>query len=191
MGPSKRHGAAIPSRRSAAMKVMVFQRPNGALPFNPAATWSPSSKRRHVGLGPGLIDKDQALGIDVSLILPPLLAPALDVFAILFLCGGGFFYGSALRRAGTPRPSGGRPSARERYGGAEAEDEKARQARGAKLERILKAVRAMFPRPEDVRAPAQELLAKAAWSGAAPRRPKGAPSGLERNIPGRQRLSRS
>ena len=81
---------AIPSRRSAAMKVIVFQRPKGAFP-NPATARSPPSKRRHVGLGPGFIDKDQALGIDASLMLPPLFTPALDVFAILLLCGGGFF----------------------------------------------------------------------------------------------------
>ena len=87
----------------------------GSAPFNPAAARSPPSKRRHVGLGPGFIDKDQALGIDASLMLPPLFTPALDVFAILLLCGGGFFYGSALRRAGTPRLSGDPPSAHEGF----------------------------------------------------------------------------
>ena len=29
----------------------------------------PSAQRRHVGLGPGLVDEDQALGIDAVLIL--------------------------------------------------------------------------------------------------------------------------
>jgi hypothetical protein len=38
---------------------------------------------RHVGGGPGLVDEDQSLGIEVELILEPLFAPGQDVGAIL------------------------------------------------------------------------------------------------------------
>ena len=37
----------------------------------------------HIGLGPGLIDKDQALGINASLIAPPPGALASDVWPLL------------------------------------------------------------------------------------------------------------
>jgi hypothetical protein len=40
-------------------------------------------KMRHVGLRPGLVDEDQALGINPPLILPPLRPPARHVGAIL------------------------------------------------------------------------------------------------------------
>src|SRR5919107_1911989 len=38
----------------------------------------------HVGLGPGLVDEDQAFGIEPALVFLPLLAPAGDVGAVLF-----------------------------------------------------------------------------------------------------------
>ena len=37
----------------------------------------------HVGLGPGLVDKDQPFGVKPALVFLPLLAPAGDVGAIL------------------------------------------------------------------------------------------------------------
>src|SRR5687768_17364368 len=50
----------------------------------PAAVWRlawqalsarrPSAKRRHIGLGPGFVDEDQAGGIDAVLVGDPLLA---------------------------------------------------------------------------------------------------------------------
>ena len=40
--------------------------------FEPGAAERPSLRRRHVGLGPGLVDEDQALGRDTVLILDPL-----------------------------------------------------------------------------------------------------------------------
>jgi hypothetical protein len=43
-----------------------------------AASPAPATERRHVRLGPSLVDEDQALGIKPSLILLPLLAPARD-----------------------------------------------------------------------------------------------------------------
>src|SRR5271157_4481028 len=69
----------------------------GRLADHSAAARSPASKRRHVGLGPGFINENQALGIDAVLIGAPLLAPALNVFAILFLGGCGFFMAQPLR----------------------------------------------------------------------------------------------
>jgi hypothetical protein len=44
----------------------------------PLAAWSPTPERRHVGLGPGLVDEDQAPGIKLCLILLPLRAPSRD-----------------------------------------------------------------------------------------------------------------
>jgi hypothetical protein len=38
----------------------------------------------HVGLGPGLVDKDQAFGVKPALVCLPPLAPAGDVGAVLF-----------------------------------------------------------------------------------------------------------
>ena len=38
----------------------------------------------HVGLGPGLVNKDQALRTDLALILLPLRAPAGDVGTVTF-----------------------------------------------------------------------------------------------------------
>ena len=81
----------------------------GRLANHAPAARPPAAQGRHVGFGPGLVDKDEALGIDPPLILPPLLTPALNVFAILFLCGCRFFYGSSRADAEIPRPSGGPP----------------------------------------------------------------------------------
>jgi hypothetical protein len=46
----------------------------------------PAPERGHVGLGPGLVDEDQAGGIDPVLVLNPLRPPARDIGAILFSC---------------------------------------------------------------------------------------------------------
>ena len=46
---------------------------------------------RHVGLGPGLVDEDQAGRIDPTLILPPLRAPPGDVGPILLAGVQAFF----------------------------------------------------------------------------------------------------
>jgi len=44
----------------------------------------PAPDRRHVGLGPGLVDEDEASGIKPTLILLPLLPPAGDLRTQLF-----------------------------------------------------------------------------------------------------------
>src|ERR1700745_1032964 len=77
----------------------------------PLAPRRPSSERRHVGPGPGLIDEDQALRRDPALILPPLLASARDVGAIPFAGDHG---SSASQRGRSSRPTGNRPSAHAR-----------------------------------------------------------------------------
>ena len=48
------------------------------------ATRCPSADRRHVGLGPGLIDEDETPGIKPPLVFLPLLAPACDLGPQLF-----------------------------------------------------------------------------------------------------------
>ena len=43
---------------------MVFQWPCGTLAVQPLPARRPAAQRRHVGLGPGLVDEDQAVGVD-------------------------------------------------------------------------------------------------------------------------------
>ena len=54
---------------------MVFQWPCGTLAGQALAARRPAAQRRHVGLGPGLVDEDQAGGIDAALVRRPLRAP--------------------------------------------------------------------------------------------------------------------
>ena len=49
----------------------------------PLAAWCPTMGARHVGLGPGLVDEDQASGIDPPLIGMPLGAAAAYIRAVL------------------------------------------------------------------------------------------------------------
>ena len=57
----------------------------------PLAARRPSPERRHVGLGPCLVNEDQALWIDPALIFRPLLAPSRDVGTVPFAGDQGFF----------------------------------------------------------------------------------------------------
>ena len=61
------------------------------LGFEPLATRRPSPERGHIGLGPGLVDEDQALLINAILIFSPLGPPARHVGTILFAGEHGFF----------------------------------------------------------------------------------------------------
>ena len=70
---------------------MVFQWPCGTLAMQPAAARCPAPQRRHVGLGPGLVDEHQAGRIDAVLILDPLRPPARDVGAIPLAGDHAFF----------------------------------------------------------------------------------------------------
>ncbi len=60
----------------------------GIEPLSPSA---PSVGPRHVGLGPGLVDKDQAPGIDLSLIALPAPAPPRHVRPVLLAGQHAFF----------------------------------------------------------------------------------------------------
>ena len=59
--------------------------------FEPDAERRPSSQRRHVGLGPGLVDEDQALRRYLVLIPDPLRPPPRDVGTVAFASHYGFF----------------------------------------------------------------------------------------------------
>jgi len=63
----------------------------GNLGFEPLAPRRPAPERRHIGLGPGLVDEDQACRVDPGLIFLPLLTPSRDVRAILLAGEHGFF----------------------------------------------------------------------------------------------------
>ena len=55
------------------------------------AARAPTTQWRHVGFDPGLVDEDQARGINQPLVMPPLSAPPSNVGTILF-AGDGVFY---------------------------------------------------------------------------------------------------
>src|SRR5262249_33116481 len=57
----------------------------------PRAAGRPSPQRRHVRLGPGLVDEDQTLRLDPALILFPLPSLACDVGTIAFAGDESFF----------------------------------------------------------------------------------------------------
>ena len=57
----------------------------------PLSARRPAPERRHVCLGPGLVDEDQTGRINPALILPPLRPTSRDVGTILFAGEHGFF----------------------------------------------------------------------------------------------------
>ena len=54
------------------------------LGLQPLAAWRPTAQRRHIGLGPGLVDEHQVLRIDAMAIAQPLRTATRDIGAILF-----------------------------------------------------------------------------------------------------------
>jgi hypothetical protein len=60
------------------------------------ATWRPSAQWGHVVLGPGLVDEDQALRGDATLILCPLRPSPRDVGTIAFASHHAFFEAELL-----------------------------------------------------------------------------------------------
>jgi hypothetical protein len=58
--------------------------PEWSFGHQPLALQRPASQWRHVGFGPGLVDEDQACGINPSLIAFPLPASTGDVGSSLF-----------------------------------------------------------------------------------------------------------
>ena len=79
------------SLRRAARNVAVFQWPCGTLSTSRSSLRRPAAKAGHVGLRPGLVDEDQALGIDEALIGSPARAMASYVRAILLSRDEGLF----------------------------------------------------------------------------------------------------
>ena len=55
-----------------------------SLVAQPLTPWGPAAQRRHIRLGPGFIDEDEAGGINPPTILQPLFASACDVGPVLF-----------------------------------------------------------------------------------------------------------
>ena len=75
-GGEEGHGAPM------AMRHLGMQRRTAAMPAMGA---------RHVGLGPGLVDEDEACRIDAALMPPPPAPPPRDVRSILLAGEDGFF----------------------------------------------------------------------------------------------------
>ena len=63
----------------------------GHFGFHSSAARPPCAQRRHIGLGPSLIDEDQALRVNSILVLDPLGAPACDVGTIALAGRHAFF----------------------------------------------------------------------------------------------------
>jgi hypothetical protein len=59
--------------------------------FEPLPPQGPAPQRRHIGLGPGLVDEDQPRWIDSRLILLPTGSMACDVRPVLFAGQNAFF----------------------------------------------------------------------------------------------------
>ena len=63
----------------------------GGLGFESSTARPPSAQGRHVGLGPSLIDEDQALRVDPVLVLGPLCSSSRDVGTVAFASHHAFF----------------------------------------------------------------------------------------------------
>jgi hypothetical protein len=61
------------------------------LRLQPLATAAPATQRRHVRLGPGLVDKDETPDVETVLMSPPTGTAARDVRTILLAGVNGFF----------------------------------------------------------------------------------------------------
>ena len=98
IAPSKTARSASPSARSAPTKVVVFQCPCGTAAPG-AGRGAPAAEPSHVGLGPGLIDEDQALGAQDGLLLTPSRTCRGDVGALLLSSVERLFSVSSRSRA--------------------------------------------------------------------------------------------
>ena len=81
------NGAMKPRSVKAPMKVVVFQRPYGTPTRRRLTARSATVTARHVGGGPGFVDEDQALGVEIELPVEPGLALLGDVGAVLLGSG--------------------------------------------------------------------------------------------------------
>ena len=53
--------------------------------------WGPAPRARHVGRGPGLVNKNETFGIEIELSIEPGLAPFQNIGAVLFARVSGLF----------------------------------------------------------------------------------------------------
>src|ERR1700722_15409803 len=90
MGPSITSGASIRSQRKAAIKVIVFQWPCGALATS-LRPFGPQPRRCHIRLDPSLVDEHETGWIDAGLMRLPALTFARDVWPILLAAEQAFF----------------------------------------------------------------------------------------------------
>ncbi len=105
----------MPERRSAPVKVVVFQWPWWHAGPAALATRRPPPQTRHLCRKPCLIDEDQLRRIEVKPAVEPGTATLQDIWPILLQCMGGLFLNvqprprsqtlSALRPMGTARSS--------------------------------------------------------------------------------------
>ena len=86
---SARQSALIRSRRSAAMKVIVFQWPREAPLRGGVGLSALSHAAAHVGFDPGLVNEDQPRGVNLVLVRLPALPLVGDVGSIPL---GGLFF---------------------------------------------------------------------------------------------------
>src|SRR5690606_31911701 len=75
-----------------------------------AATGCPAPDRRHVGLGPGLIDRVPPSWIEAALVFLPQRPPARDFRTALLAWHNGFLKSSVPQHGRSSKPFGSRPS---------------------------------------------------------------------------------
>jgi hypothetical protein len=84
-------GATIPVKRSARDEGRRFPMAVRHAHAQPVAARHPPISARHVGRGPGLVDENEAFGIEVGLSLEPVLPSLHDVRTLLFAGVRGLF----------------------------------------------------------------------------------------------------
>src|SRR5215475_5008797 len=89
--PFKKPRRINPVEAQCSQKGCRLPAPMRDLSYQSLAARCPSAQRAHVGLGPGLVDEDQTLGVNAILILCPLRAPACHVGAVAFASHQAFF----------------------------------------------------------------------------------------------------
>ena len=57
----------------------------------PLAAWGAAMRASHIGGGPGLVDEDQPVGVEIRLTIEPLPTPRQNVWTILLRSMGGLF----------------------------------------------------------------------------------------------------
>jgi hypothetical protein len=91
IGPSMTQGASIRSQPQGSQEGQRAPVPVRHLGDQPAAAGAAAMAARHVGLGPGLVDKDQSGGVEPALMRLPAPPPPGDVRPVLLAGVQGFF----------------------------------------------------------------------------------------------------